>query len=246
MVDFSPTRSQFESNNSPYFTFYPKSQKPIKAVIRHLPFITPAEDISFGLVNLGFAALSVKQMSTTRRSPAEGITTVNIFLFPITLPRTAQSHEIFKLASLRHIATRVQKYKDQTGLTQCYNGQRFGHLRVIANNLTVVCGYWGGDMHKECPEKASTVPIPTYCNCNLVDGEEPHPSNCGGCRHAEEEMRKGKSQSAQDYNGKPRHPRTILRGGATQQHAQLLSVAQACPATVGEMSTSTKSTSSGS
>jgi hypothetical protein len=52
---------------------------------------------------------------------------------------------------------------------------------------------------------------------------------------------------AQDYDGKdvlfqPQHPRTILRGGATQQQQQQQqqpqppSVAQACPATVGEMS----------
>jgi hypothetical protein len=42
MTDFSAICSHFESNNLSYFTFYPKSQKPIKAVIWHLPFTTPA------------------------------------------------------------------------------------------------------------------------------------------------------------------------------------------------------------
>jgi hypothetical protein len=37
MADFSAIRSRFESNNIPYFTFYPKSQKPIKAETWHLP-----------------------------------------------------------------------------------------------------------------------------------------------------------------------------------------------------------------
>jgi hypothetical protein len=46
MADFLAIRSHFESNSLPYFAFYPKYQKPIKAVIRHLPFTTPAEDIS--------------------------------------------------------------------------------------------------------------------------------------------------------------------------------------------------------
>jgi hypothetical protein len=41
-ADFSAIRSHFESNNLPYFTFYPKSQKSVKAVIQHLPFTTPA------------------------------------------------------------------------------------------------------------------------------------------------------------------------------------------------------------
>jgi hypothetical protein len=59
-ADFSTTCSHFESSNLPYFTFYSKSQKPIKAVIRHLPITTPAEDISDGFVDLGFDLTSVK------------------------------------------------------------------------------------------------------------------------------------------------------------------------------------------
>jgi hypothetical protein len=48
MADFSAIRSYFKCNNLPHFTFYPKSHKPIKAVIRHLPFSTPAEGTSDG------------------------------------------------------------------------------------------------------------------------------------------------------------------------------------------------------
>jgi hypothetical protein len=92
-VDFPTIRSQFESNDLSCFTCYPKSQKPIKAAIRHLPFTTPAEDISDGLVDLGFDVISVKLMSVTRRSPEEGISTVNLPLFLITLLRKSKSHE---------------------------------------------------------------------------------------------------------------------------------------------------------
>jgi hypothetical protein len=60
MEDFSTVHSQ--SNNLPYFTIYLKSQKPIKALIWHVPFSTPAMDISDGLVDLGFDVISVKQM----------------------------------------------------------------------------------------------------------------------------------------------------------------------------------------
>jgi hypothetical protein len=45
MADFSATCSHSESNNLPYFTFYPKSQNLIKAVMWHLPVSTPAENI---------------------------------------------------------------------------------------------------------------------------------------------------------------------------------------------------------
>jgi hypothetical protein len=86
-ADFSAIYSHFESNNLPYFTFHPKSQKPIKVVIWHLPFTTPTEDISDGLVNPGFHVISVKQMSATHSLPAEGSTTVNIPILLTTLSR---------------------------------------------------------------------------------------------------------------------------------------------------------------
>jgi hypothetical protein len=49
----------------------------MKAVIRHLPHNTHAEDISDGLLSLGFDVISVKQMTATRRSPYDGPTTIN-------------------------------------------------------------------------------------------------------------------------------------------------------------------------
>jgi hypothetical protein len=57
-----------------------ESQKPVKAVIRHLPINTPAQDISEGLENLGFDVVSVKQMTTTRRSQTEEAITRNLHL----------------------------------------------------------------------------------------------------------------------------------------------------------------------
>jgi hypothetical protein len=69
MVDYQAVKSYFDKNSLSYYTFYPKSEKPIKAVLRHLPNKTPAQDISDGLVDFGFHVISVKQMSSPRRSP---------------------------------------------------------------------------------------------------------------------------------------------------------------------------------
>jgi hypothetical protein len=65
MADFSAIRAHFESQNLPHYTFYPKSLKPIKAVIQYLPSNTPAEDISDGL-ELGFDVVSIRQMTSSR------------------------------------------------------------------------------------------------------------------------------------------------------------------------------------
>jgi hypothetical protein len=62
-------KSYLEKNNLQYFTYSPKSEKPIKAVIRHLPRDTPAEDISNSLENLGFNVINVRQLTTNRRTP---------------------------------------------------------------------------------------------------------------------------------------------------------------------------------
>jgi hypothetical protein len=83
MEDFSAIRKHLDNNLS-YFTFFPKSDKHIKAVTRHLPTNTPAQDISDGLMDLGFDIISVKQMLTTRRSPSEGTLSKNLHLFLIT------------------------------------------------------------------------------------------------------------------------------------------------------------------
>jgi hypothetical protein len=97
MADFQSVKSHFDTNNLSYYSFYQKFGKPLKAVIRHLPQNTPAEDISDALVSLGFDVISVKQMTATRRSSPEGSKTINLPFFLITLPRATKSQEIFRL-----------------------------------------------------------------------------------------------------------------------------------------------------
>jgi hypothetical protein len=108
MSDFQYIKTYFDNHSLQFYTFLPISEKPIQAVIRHLPYTTPAEDISDGLVSLDFVAVSVKQMTSIRRSPPEESKTINLALFLVTLPRTAKSQEIFRLPSLCHNAIRVE------------------------------------------------------------------------------------------------------------------------------------------
>jgi hypothetical protein len=153
MVDFLGVKSHLETNNLSYFTLYPKSEKPIKAVIRHLPVNTPAEDICDALVSLRFDVVSVKQMTTTRRSPPEEPKVTNLPLFLVTLPRADKSQKIFHLPSLCHIAIKVEANRTQRTLTQCHNFQQFGHVWTNCKQppRSLWCG--GGHLRKECPER---------------------------------------------------------------------------------------------
>jgi hypothetical protein len=94
MVDFLPLQSHFEGNNLSFFTFYPKFENPIKAVIRYLPQNTPAEDICNGLVSFDFDFVSIKQITTTCRSPPEISKTTNLPLFLVNIPRRAKSQKL--------------------------------------------------------------------------------------------------------------------------------------------------------
>jgi hypothetical protein len=62
------TKPLFQTENLSFFTFHPKSLKPIKAVIRHLPSVIPAKEIYEALAELGFDVMSVKQMTSSRRA----------------------------------------------------------------------------------------------------------------------------------------------------------------------------------
>jgi hypothetical protein len=173
MADFSAIKQYLNSQNLHYFLFFPKSLKPIKAVIRHLPGNTPAEEIYERLVELGFDIVIVKQMSTTRRS--QDLTSRNLSLFLITLPRSDKSLEMIKLTSLCYISIKVEAYKSQAGLTQCHNCNQLGH--DWANCKRPPCCLWcgGSHLHRECPEKCKDDSTPACCNCKLADGEKPYP-----------------------------------------------------------------------
>jgi hypothetical protein len=182
-------------------------------VIRHLPHNIPAEDISEGLVSLGFNVVSFKQMTATRRSPPEEYKIINLPLFLVTLLRTAKSQEIFRLPSLCHIAIRVETYRAQNALTQCYNCQQFGHVWANCKHL-----------HKDYPEKGNAASTPTCCNCQLAERDialippitaaaDMRRSSYRSGSHREHPrlQRKGVLLKSHDH-------RCLVRGGAPSQH----------------------------
>jgi hypothetical protein len=64
LMDFQAVKLHFQSNNLSFYSFFSKSEKPIKAVIRHLPPInTPAEDIAEGLGDRDLTGIVTVQFS---------------------------------------------------------------------------------------------------------------------------------------------------------------------------------------
>jgi hypothetical protein len=197
MADYSAIRHYLDCQHLNYFTFFPKSEKPIKAVIRHLLADTPAEDISNALVDLGFDIINVKQMTSRKNIRDGGTQATNLPLFLVTLPRTENSKNIFKLNNLCNIIIKVEAYRTQNGLTQCYNCQQFGHVWANCKQPPRCLWCGRGHLHKDCPEKDIQNSSPSCCNCKLKNGERQHPSTYRGCSHAKEEMLRRNPQKPQ-------------------------------------------------
>jgi hypothetical protein len=131
-----------------------------------------------------------------------------------------KSHEIFKLNSLNHIIIKGELYRAQTGLTQRYNCQNFGH--DWANLKQPPTCFWcsRGHLHRECPEKTNTESMLSCCNWTLVEGQKPHPVSYRGCSHSKEEPQRRKAQA----------PKGILWGDVLLQLHLTRAVIRSCTA----------------
>jgi hypothetical protein len=69
MVDNNATQKFLDEKNLHFFPFYTKEGKPLKAVIRHLPGNSSAEDTIVALQKIDYDDISVKQMTSKRSSP---------------------------------------------------------------------------------------------------------------------------------------------------------------------------------
>jgi hypothetical protein len=77
MADYKATQNLSGQKGLPFFTFYIKGDKPVKAVIRRLPNNNLSEDITVALQELGYEVVSVKQMTAKFPSPEGEVTIVS-------------------------------------------------------------------------------------------------------------------------------------------------------------------------
>jgi hypothetical protein len=156
----------------------------------------PVEDISNSLEDIGFHVINVSQLATNSGAP-NGQTHVETFpLLLVTLTRNVKSQEMLKLNSLNHIIIKVESYRGETGLTQCYSCQNFVHVWVNCKQPRRCLWCGGGHLHRECPEKTNTGCTLSCCNCSLVEGQKPHPASYQGCSHMKGELQRRRVHQA--------------------------------------------------
>jgi hypothetical protein len=67
-------------------------------------------------------------------------THTSLLLFLVTVARNQKAPKIFGLTTFCNIVIKVEAYKSQNRLMQCYNSQHFGHIWVHCSSLLTTYG----------------------------------------------------------------------------------------------------------
>ncbi|GBN08043.1 hypothetical protein AVEN_134285-1 [Araneus ventricosus] len=131
------------TNDMGYFIIVPRSERPIKVVIRGLPRDLNVDVLKKALVEeYEFVVDKVAQLTRFKtKEPLE--------LFQVTLPNIEVNKGIWKVTSLLYLKIKVVKFELKTGSIQCFNCNYWHHS-------TATCGFkprcikCGGQHVKEC------------------------------------------------------------------------------------------------
>ncbi|GFY07924.1 nucleic-acid-binding protein from transposon X-element [Trichonephila clavipes] len=126
----------------PPYTITPKTQRPVKVVIKGLPRDTKPSDISNDLTDLGFSVDRVTQLKGS-------ISKQLLPIFLITLPRNLYNAKIFDLKTLSYLSISVNGF-NRKGATQCFKCNLFNHTAENCH-LTPRCLKCGNEHQtREC------------------------------------------------------------------------------------------------
>jgi hypothetical protein len=187
MVNYKAIQKFLTEKISPSLHFTPRRTNLLKP-LSGICLAVFLQRTSLALQELGYYIFSVKQMTAKRLTLEGRVTQTSLSLVLITLAGNEISQETIKLTPLCNIIIKVEVCRSQNGLTQCFNCQRFGHIWVHCRQPPRSLWCRGGHCHRECPEKQNSESGLTCCNCNLKDGESPHPGSYRGCNHAKQEV----------------------------------------------------------
>ncbi|GBM97576.1 RNA-directed DNA polymerase from mobile element jockey [Araneus ventricosus] len=136
-----------------YFTMTPRSERPIKVVIRGIPPETPAEYVKESLIEeYKFEIEKVAQLTqfkTKRPLP----------IYQITLKNNEVNKGIWNVNTLMLVKVTVRKFERKTGTIQCFNCNQWHHSAAGCGYKPrcIKCG--GPHAKDQCTEKPKDVPI---------------------------------------------------------------------------------------
>ncbi|KAF8789853.1 Nucleic-acid-binding protein transposon like protein [Argiope bruennichi] len=109
-----------ESQGAEFKTFMLKTDRPIKVVIRGLPFCTPIEKIKAEFQKEGFSVVSITQLTKFQ-------TKLPIPLFYVQIENGPLSETVYTLTEMFGTKISVERYRGRKGPSQCWRCQGFFH-----------------------------------------------------------------------------------------------------------------------
>jgi len=168
---FRTVQRYLKDNQLPFHTFLMKEDRPLKVVLRGLPFGLLDVEIFDGLIELNFNVIDVKPLVGNYGRPT-GLWTAS--LGPDG-EKYKPKNEIFSLTHLFYCRVHVRAYNRPRGPAQCHNCQQFGHGSSTCGRPTtcVRCG----ENHSRT---ACTKPQGERGVCANCQG--PHNASYRGCK----------------------------------------------------------------
>ncbi|GBM55644.1 hypothetical protein AVEN_125427-1 [Araneus ventricosus] len=153
-----------KSNELEYFTMMPRSERPIKVVIRDIPPETPIEYVNEYNFEIEKVA-QLKQFKTKRPLP----------IHQITLKNNAKNKGIWKIDDLMFLKISFKKFERKTGSIKCFNCNLWHHSAAGCGYKPRCIKCEGPHAKNECIEQIKD--IPTCINCK----KEGHVASYKGC-----------------------------------------------------------------
>jgi hypothetical protein len=173
--DFGRCKEGLRKTNTPFFTYNPKNERPIKYCVKFIPNDISTEEIEQDLLAQKIPFLAVNRIYNNKTLPK---TPTQVILITINGTDAAAFQ---KLKHLCRLSVKTEIYNNNN-LPQCHNCQRFGHSSYNCH-LQPYCVKCGGKhasttckikLNPENP--AATEALIKCCNCN---GN--HPASYRGC-----------------------------------------------------------------
>ncbi|GBM54990.1 Nucleic-acid-binding protein from transposon X-element [Araneus ventricosus] len=161
------SKNQSRKTTSNPHTFELDEERQLKVVIRSLPSDYPSQDILDTLKSFQFKPTQCHPLKHRK-------TNTNMPLFLVTLPKSADSKEIFQLTNIDHFRVKVEPLKRKTTSAQCYNCQDFFHHSRFCLRDPKFLKCAGKHATQSCQKPADTPA--KCCHCN-----GPHKANFTGC-----------------------------------------------------------------
>lgn len=165
--DFRGITRLLDMGKEEYHTFLLPEEKPMRVVLRGIDPAINIEDVKDFFSVTALPVTSVRRMTGKDNRPLR--------LVMVTLDRSPEAKDIFKLKTVLHLPITVESpNRKPNHVSQCHKCQRFNHSQrgCHAHPRCVKCG---GDHHTATCEKKKEQD-PKCCNCGGI-----HPASYRGC-----------------------------------------------------------------